>query len=193
MGFYCVHCGTAAQEGALYCTNCGAPLLFPDKTAQTSANAAKDDGRCEPMRLSSYLLLGFLFCIPIVNLILMLLWSFGKRVNPNKRNFSRFALIVFLILHLIGAALVLLFVSFVGEIRYYPTPAPFEEYYPYEQYDDYYPYEDYNYYPYGEYEDTPFDGFDFGPYDEYLHSARLEIPELTFGAASRPQAEQWSA
>jgi len=48
----------------------------------------------------------FLCAIPVVNLILLFVWGFGDKTNPNKRNYARAALlltVIFLGLYLIFA------------------------------------------------------------------------------------------
>jgi len=38
-----------------------------------------------------------LLCIPIVNFILLLVWSFGGNVNQNKKNYARATLLLMVI------------------------------------------------------------------------------------------------
>ena len=50
-----------------------------------------------PLSVGQYIGTFFLLAIPLVNLILLLLWSFGSSVNLNRKNFARATLIMSLI------------------------------------------------------------------------------------------------
>jgi uncharacterized membrane protein YsdA (DUF1294 family) len=56
------------------------------------------------MSVGQYLLMFILLAIPIVNIIMIIAWSFGKNpsVNKNKRNYARAMLIMGLIGAVIG-------------------------------------------------------------------------------------------
>jgi len=47
----------------------------------------------EPLRVGQYIGMFLLMCVPILNIILLLVWSFGSSANLNKKNFARAALI----------------------------------------------------------------------------------------------------
>ena len=59
----------------------------------------------EPLRVLQYIGMFLLLCIPIVNIILLFVWSFGSSVNRNKKNFAR----AVLILSVIGIAISIIF------------------------------------------------------------------------------------
>lgn len=50
-----------------------------------------------PLSVGEYILMMFLMSLPLIGFILMLVWSFGSDVNPNKKNYSRAILIIFVI------------------------------------------------------------------------------------------------
>ena len=70
----------------------------------------------EPLRVGQYIGMLLLMCVPILDVILLFVWSFGGSVNLNKKNYARAMLIVCaigLILSIIfGAALT----SIIGEL-----------------------------------------------------------------------------
>lgn len=47
----------------------------------------------EPMTLGGWVITLLLFCIPVVNIILMLVWGFGSNVNKSKKTYCQAALI----------------------------------------------------------------------------------------------------
>lgn len=70
--------------------------------------------------VGQWMLITILFSIPIVNIVLILIWSFSKNTNPNKRNYSRAALIW----ALIGIAIYIIVfivagVSLFDQLSYY--------------------------------------------------------------------------
>ena len=73
-------------------------------------------GGSDPLRVGQYIGMLLLMCVPILNIILLFMWSFGGSVNLNKKNFARASLIlgaIGLILSIVfGAALS----SIIGEM-----------------------------------------------------------------------------
>lgn len=73
-------------------------------------------GGSDPLRVGQYIGMLLLLCVPILNIILLFVWSFGGSVNLNKKNFARASLIlgaIGLILSIVsGAALS----SIIGEL-----------------------------------------------------------------------------
>lgn len=64
----------------------------------------------DPLSVGQYLLMFLLFCIPIVNIILLFMWGFGSNVNLNKKNYARAALIISAImlgLWIIGGSIIM--------------------------------------------------------------------------------------
>lgn len=67
----------------------------------------------DPLRVGQYIGMFLLMCVPVVNIILLFVWSFGGSVNPNKKNYARASLILgaigLILAILFGAALVSIF------------------------------------------------------------------------------------
>jgi hypothetical protein len=76
----------------------------------------------EPLRVGQYIGMFLLLCIPIVNLILLLVWSFGSSVNRNKKNYARAILILSVIAIVIsiifGAALISALVGLLNNLSW---------------------------------------------------------------------------
>ncbi len=107
----CYDCGANIEDTDVYCRQCGKPVeaetntQHTDKTVQDAQNMqndtwekAKEQDAAEiqddtPLSFGTYMLLFLLMIIPVVNIVLLCMWAFGKRVNTNKRNFSRAALV----------------------------------------------------------------------------------------------------
>lgn len=74
-------------------------------------------GQDAPLSVAQYIGLFLLLCIPISNLILLFVWSFGARINQNKKNFARASLI----LMVCAAIFMVLLTIFFGKL-FLPTP-----------------------------------------------------------------------
>ena len=139
---FCEKCGNKLPDGAKFCGGCGAKTepLQPAYTAaeepaparsapppayappvqtayasqQPPAYSQKPDS--DPLRVGQYIGMLLLMCIPLLNIILLFVWSFGGSINLNKKNFARASLIlgaIGLILSIVfGAALS----SIIGEL-----------------------------------------------------------------------------
>jgi hypothetical protein len=51
-----------------------------------------------PVSVGNWLITFLLLAIPLVNIVLLCVWSFSERLNPSKRNYCRAALIVQILL-----------------------------------------------------------------------------------------------
>lgn len=85
-----------------------------------SENEGTQTGREKPLSTGGFIGTMLLFAIPLAGLIMSLVWSFSKRVNINRRNYSR----AYLILFLAGAAIAavscaVLYLLFGEEIRWW--------------------------------------------------------------------------
>ncbi|CAO80216.1 conserved hypothetical protein [Candidatus Cloacimonas acidaminovorans str. Evry] len=45
------------------------------------------------MKISDWIIVFILTCIPVLNLIMLIIWSLDKRGNPNRRSFAQAVLI----------------------------------------------------------------------------------------------------
>jgi len=116
---FCPNCGKKNADDSKFCEGCGSVL-----TEQTSAappppqpkqplqqpvynpQPSNPEGYLKkPLTVGDYIVMFILFCIPFVNIILLLVWAFGSNVNENKKNYCR----AILILALIGIVLGILF------------------------------------------------------------------------------------
>lgn len=55
------------------------------------------------LSVGQYIGMFLLLCIPLLNIVLLFVWSFGSSVDLNKRNFARAALIMVAIGVIVGA------------------------------------------------------------------------------------------
>ncbi len=69
-----------------------------------------DQNNAPVVRTSDWIITLLLVAIPIVNLIMLLVWSFGGGANPNKANFAKASLIWMAI----GIVLTVIFYSIFG-------------------------------------------------------------------------------
>jgi len=100
----CALCGGARGMADVYCVNCGE--YFKKETNLV-------DERMRPLSTKEYVVMMLLACIPIVNIIVLIMDGMNDKQNLNRRNYAKASLIV------IGASLaitVLIMVSFVGII-----------------------------------------------------------------------------
>ncbi len=68
---------------------------IPSPTYNAGYNAK--DNLIKPLSIGAYIGMFILLCIPIVNLIMLLVWSFSDTVNINKKHFAIAQLIMILI------------------------------------------------------------------------------------------------
>ena len=66
----------------------------------------------KPMSVGGYLLFWLVYCIPIVNVIMIFVWAFGSSVNINKKNLARAILILFIL----GIIFTVIMIVFAGVI-----------------------------------------------------------------------------
>ena len=115
---------TAAEEPAparpipppAYASSVRAEPSYQQAYTPQQPSAYSGRGGSDPLRVGQYIGMLLLMCVPILNIILLFMWSFGGSVNLNKKNYARAMLIVCaigLILSIIfGAALS----SIIGEM-----------------------------------------------------------------------------
>ena len=121
---FCESCGKKLLAGTRFCVDCGAEIeraggSVPAPTAgweparqAPSPHSPSDafdaaSGEKEPLTMGQYLLIFLLLSIPLLNIVLLFLWSFGRNVNINKRNFARASLGVCLIMSVVYVFVVL--------------------------------------------------------------------------------------
>lgn len=117
---YCEKCGNKLPDGAKFCAACGAKTEIrqpahaavqdaPQRPAPAVPNYTPQPGSVPPqppaytaavqesdvpLRVGQYVGMFLLMCVPILNIVLLFMWSFGHTANLNKRNFARASLIL---------------------------------------------------------------------------------------------------
>ncbi len=149
MSKFCNHCGASVGEDDRFCTVCGKPITVESAAEQPKASHEENHKQAEldrePITVGGYLIMFLVMCIPVVNLVVLLLWAFGKNGNVNRRNFSRAALIYIAIGIVLSISAALFFVGiFANAVQY--------QYHNYEHYgnpymNDWEYYDEYEYLP----------------------------------------------
>ncbi len=113
--------------------------MYPD------ASSVQDD---TPLSFGTYMLLFLLMLIPVVNIVLLCMWAFGRQVNTNKRNFSRAALVYMaigiVVSVVMGISVIFYTLRYMQYMQYYDVPfdiyqdydVPYGYGYPHFFYDD---------------------------------------------------------
>jgi len=113
---FCGNCGSSLPEGSKFCGSCGtktemqpvysatqgqtAPPITPPVSPRPTISPqnpyaySPQQSESQPLSVRQYIVMFLLLCVPILNIILLLKWSFGASVNPSKRNFARASLIL---------------------------------------------------------------------------------------------------
>ena len=74
------------------------PTPKPTQTPADTGATMQDDPTLAPMKIKNWIPVFILSAIPVVNLIMLLVWSFSSRTNKSKQSFARLCLICTLIL-----------------------------------------------------------------------------------------------
>lgn len=129
---FCPNCGKQTPDDSKFCESCGSILggtAAPAQAAPPIAPAYNPPpaqpvyvqpqqqyyqqqpayqapvATAKPMTIGEYIITFIITAIPIVGFILLLVWSFGSDVNPNKKNLCR----ALLIMMIIGVVLSIIF------------------------------------------------------------------------------------
>lgn len=112
----CPICGSEYDDTVSFCTECGVKLHHdqPTYTAAGEYTHTPEDNE-KPLSMGSYMLMELLARIPVVNLIVLLIWSFSSDTNTNRKNWSR-ARLIWVAIGLVAAALGIAALIFFGSI-----------------------------------------------------------------------------
>ena len=66
-----------------------------------------DQPQAPVVSIKEWLLTNLIMMIPLVNIVMMLVWAFGSNTNPNKANYFKAALILFVIYLVLAVAVVI--------------------------------------------------------------------------------------
>jgi len=114
---FCESCGNQLPENAKFCTACGATTgrtqaetaqpglihrqsspppqtAYIHNTAPAQPSYAPAAALDTPLGVGQYIGMFFLLAVPILNIVLLFKWAFGKSANLNKKNFARASLIL---------------------------------------------------------------------------------------------------
>lgn len=112
---YCKNCGESVTEGFKFCEYCGAEI---ENIANVKEENKKEENEkvytnrtsskpvrienTEPLTMGQYLGMMLLLVIPVIGIILLIFWSLSTKTNVNRKNFSRAALIIFILTIVLG-------------------------------------------------------------------------------------------
>ena len=108
---FCENCGKQLPQGSLFCDGCGAKVEVQQQSVQQPVYSAPQQSRPQPqygapaMTVWQYIVMFLLLAVPLLNIYLIFKWSFGRGVNPNKKNLSRTILIFAIVMGVIYAFL----------------------------------------------------------------------------------------
>ena len=95
-----------------------APQPAYNNQNQYAQNSYAGEQLAPVMTMGNWIVTYLLMCIPCLNIILMFIWAFSGGTNPNKKNFCRAMLIVFVVVFV---------VTFVGSLIFGATFASLME------------------------------------------------------------------
>ena len=112
----CKKCKSALPDDALYCEKCGTPVKRRPAKKPAANNAEEPfvpEALC-PLTTAQCVGILLVFCIPVLNLILMLVWAYAPQGNENRRSLARAGLIicgVLMVLAIMGLSAFLILVN----------------------------------------------------------------------------------
>jgi hypothetical protein len=149
---FCENCGVQLSDQEKFCHNCGTQITrqeqsktnppasvtenkpkvqqTPPAYTQTPVSQPKNNIYAEqenrrltvPLSVGQFLITLILLILPIVNIILLFVWSFGSDVNLNKKNFARATLIIGVIMiilsFIMGSVIMSIFTQLMNGFSY---------------------------------------------------------------------------
>lgn len=142
---FCAKCGSTVENGIKFCPACGESMLTAAAPAQAPAYAPppppayqapayqppppvyqampyQNPALREPLSVGAYFVTFLVFCIPLVNVIMMFVWAFSSETNINKKNLCRAMLIwaiIGVVIGIIYAILAATILSSLSSSYYY--------------------------------------------------------------------------
>lgn len=111
----CPVCGKDVPAQAAFCGECGYNFQAGSATPYTvPPQAAAEPEDTSPLKVSDYFVMLLVACIPLVNVILLLIWAFSSGTNVNRKNFCRAYLIMMVIMWVISFILSLSLIGLIG-------------------------------------------------------------------------------
>ncbi len=90
----CPICGREYDDNTSFCTDCGVKLNHEQPTyAPAGEGGAAPTGSSEPLSMGSFMLMELVARVPILNIVMMFIWSFSGDTNINRKNWARARLI----------------------------------------------------------------------------------------------------
>jgi hypothetical protein len=85
------------------------PILFFQQNYWVCMNGQNqiDQPQAPVVSIKEWLLTNLILMIPLVNIVMTLVWAFGSNTNPNKANYFKAALILFVIYLVLAVAVVI--------------------------------------------------------------------------------------
>ncbi|MDD4188830.1 MAG: zinc ribbon domain-containing protein [Eubacteriales bacterium] len=108
---FCENCGKQVPQGSLFCDGCGAKMDVQQQNVQQPVYTAPQQYRPQPqygapvMTVGQYIIMFLLLAVPLLNIFLIFKWSFGRDVNPNKKNLARTILITGIVMGILSAVM----------------------------------------------------------------------------------------
>lgn len=122
----CPSCGHEQPASSTFCGECGTKINDEANTDSLSPPYYQDDGGRfrpvypnlsfdSPLSLIDYIIMIFVFCIPVIGLITAIVWSVAPSINTNRRNFARASLILKVIGYILGTILMISLFTFFSQ------------------------------------------------------------------------------
>lgn len=146
----CPSCGAEQPSKSVFCGECGAKMSddpngeslappvkeqFYDRYGEAQRNyysPPQADPQDVPLSMGDYLIMIIAFCVPIVGLVLMIVWSLSSTANTNRKNFSRAMLIVTVIGFILSIIASIFFAGLIAAVWQEMSRQPeFRDFYSY--------------------------------------------------------------
>lgn len=121
---FCSNCGCEVPEDAKVCSNCGVCILpIPDEDKSFKENEGQAiycsdalrtmDKKSKPLSTLAFFAMQIILLIPIINIILLFIWSFRKDTNANRKAYAR-SLLIWSIFACVALLFIILTLFFMG-------------------------------------------------------------------------------